>query len=198
MKNFYDFGTVLLSVFVFIIDGNLLASIIVENVMKKALPGVMLFLLLLLFASCKTVDPLVKANSDFLSNSSGETFRVVMMSDRYLVEQKAYSSNMSRQEDPSGDDYFMERMKRLDVVNETREGLIKVWVYPDSGRLMKVRFLESTYIQEIDKLIIDDIQRWTFNYNRGIHPLVFTVRYRVVLRKMLSDAEILDELEKQQ
>ncbi|HRX15583.1 MAG TPA: hypothetical protein P5123_04670 [Spirochaetota bacterium] len=164
--------------------------------MKKCFKVVFLSFLSFGIFSCTTVDPLIKENNDFLSQSSGEAFRVVMMSDSYLVQQKAYSSNMSRQEDTSGDSYFMERMKKLDVVNEKREGLIRVWVYPDSGRLMKVRFLESTYIQEIDKLIIDDIQRWTFQYNRGISPLVFTVRYRVVLRKTMSDAEILDEYEK--
>ncbi|MBN2434889.1 MAG: hypothetical protein JXK07_06440 [Spirochaetes bacterium] len=164
--------------------------------MKKCFKVVFLSFLSFGIFSCTTVDPLIKENNDFLSQSSGEAFRVVMTSDSYLVQQKAYSSNMSRQEDTSGDSYFMERMKKLDVVNEKREGLIRVWVYPDSGRLMKVRFLESTYIQEIDKLIIDDIQRWTFQYNRGISPLVFTVRYRVVLRKTMSDAEILDEYEK--
>ena len=164
--------------------------------MKKCFTVITLLFLLFGIFSCTTVDPLIKENNDFLSQSGGEAFRVVMMSDAYFVKQKAYSSNMSRQEDTSGDSYFMERMKKLDVVNEKREGLIRVWVYPDSGRLMKVRFLQSTYIQEIDKLIIDDIQRWTFQFNRGISPLVFTVRYRVVLRKTMSDAEILDEYEK--
>ncbi len=157
-------------------------------------------LILIAFISCKTttpVDPITKANEAFLSETKSETFRVVMMSDRYLVRQKQYEDNITRVEDESGDQYFMERMKKMDVVNTAREGEIKVWVYPDSGRLMKIRFVESTYIEEVDRLIMDDIQRWTLKFNRGVYPRQFRVRYRVVLRKKMSDAEIRQKMREQ-
>lgn len=167
---------------------------------KKAVLTVIAVAALLAVVSCKTtpVDPYAQANEAFLSQSKGETFRVVMMSDRFIVRQKQYEGNVSRAADTSGDQYFMERLKKMDVVDASREGVIRVWVYPDSGRLMKVRFVESTYIEEVDRLIIDDIQRWTLNYKAGVYPRNFTIRYRVVLRKGASDAEIRRQIREQQ
>jgi hypothetical protein len=149
-------------------------------------------IVMLMILSCKTtpVDPYDAPNEEFLSKSGNESFRIVMMSDRYLVRQKKYEDSFSRVEDTSGDEYFMERLKRMDLVDAAREGEVRVWVYPDSGRLMKIRFVESSYIEEIDKLIIDDVQRWTLRFSRGIYPRNFTVRYRVVLRKGVSNSEI--------
>lgn len=164
--------------------------------MKKILLISVLLFTAFSFFSCKTLDPIEQANQDFLDNSDNETFRVVMMSDSYQVRQLAYTKSMSREEDGSGDQYFMERMKKMDLIDAAREGHIKVWVYPDSGRLMKVRFLESTYIQELDQLIIDDIQRWSFDYTGSVYPLVFSVRYRMVLRSTLSDDEAKAQVEK--
>ncbi|MFW5808588.1 MAG: hypothetical protein ACOCWH_06015 [Spirochaetota bacterium] len=162
--------------------------------------GILVSIVAALLVSCKTtpVDPVAEANEAFLSQSNGDTFRVVMMSDRYIVRQKKYEENLSRIADESGDQYFMERLNKMNVINAAREGEIRVWVYPDSGRLMKVRFMESTYIEEVDKLIIDDIQRWTLDYKRGVYPLKFNVRYLVVLQKKMSDTEIRQHMRESQ
>ncbi|MCP4136267.1 MAG: hypothetical protein GY754_35180, partial [bacterium] len=78
-----------------------------------------------------------------------------------------------------------------------REGVFTVWIYPDSGKLMQIRPQRSTFIIEADKLIMEDIQRWSFDFpKKVITPTKFDIKYRVVLRKKLSDKEILEEVGK--
>jgi len=121
-----------------------------------------------------------------------------MMSDGYYVSQKGYNDRISRAEDTGGDQFFMERLRKYDIVDREAEGMIRIQLYPDSGRLMKVRFLQSTYITEIDKMITDDIQRWAFTFSGPVTPTSFSIRYRVVLRQRGSadDSEVQQELEK--
>ncbi len=168
--------------------------------MKKTI----LFFVFIIFASllitCKT-DPIKRENNIFLKGNSGEIFRVLMTSSEYKAVQLSYTDNMSRIDDTSGDMFFMERLKRYDKINEVREGEVRVWLYPDSGRLMKVRFINSTYIEELDKLILDDVQRWTFSFkNNYISPTLFNVRYRIVLKRHMEepDSETVKEVEKAQ
>jgi len=121
--------------------------------------------------SCKTAevkDPMKERIDEYLSVDPGakELFRVLMMS-----------------------------VKKFDKIDEERDGVIAVWLYPDSGRLMKVRPKKLTYLVEIDKLIVEDIQRWSFQFPaKDVYPTQFDVRYRVILRKTLSDEEIMKEV----
>lgn len=154
----------------------------------------------LLFASCKTAevkDPLKERIDEYLSvnPNTKELFRVLMMSDRYLIAQMNHTEKILRNEDSGGDRYMTEELKKFDKIDEEREGVIAVWLYPDSGRLMKVRPKKLTYLMEIDKLIVEDIQRWSFQFPaKDVYPTQFDVRYRVILRKTLSDDEIMKEV----
>ncbi len=86
-------------------------------------------------------------------------------------------------------------IKKHDKFNEVRESVLTVWLYPDSGSLMKIRPKEPTFLIEIDRILLEDLQRWTFKFPRKfVSPTKFDVRYRVVLRKTLSDEEIMEEL----
>ncbi|MGV7927804.1 MAG: hypothetical protein AB2L13_02685 [Spirochaetota bacterium] len=154
----------------------------------------------LLFVSCKTAevkDPLKERIDEYLSvnPNTKELFRVLMMSDRYLIAQMNHTEKILRNEDSGGDRYMTEELKKFDKIDEEREGVIAVWLYPDSGRLMKVRPKKLTYLMEIDKLIVEDIQRWSFQFPaKDVYPTQFDVRYRVILRKTLSDDEIMKEV----
>ncbi|HSV97993.1 MAG TPA: hypothetical protein VLM75_13820 [Spirochaetota bacterium] len=153
-----------------------------------------------LLVSCKTADvrdPLRERIDEYLAADphSKELFRVVMTSDRYLMAQMQHPDRIRRNDDPGGDKYMTEELKKLDKIDEEREGIIAVWLYPDSGRLMKVRPKKLTYLMEIDKLIVEDIQRWSFRFpQKDVYPTQFDVRYRVILRKTLSDDEIMKEV----
>lgn len=175
-----------------------------RTALKSIVPPVLILLILLAVTSCKTtpVDPMIQKNAAWLAGSNGELFRVVMMSNAYIVSQKNYTDKISRAEDTGGDEFFMERLRRYDIVDREVEGMIRVQLYPNTGRLMKIRFLQSTYITEIDKMITDDIQRWTFNFNGPVTPRSFSIRYRVVLRKRSAaddsmQKEVQQELQKQ-
>ncbi len=62
---------------------------------------------------------------------------------------------------------------------------------------MKVRPQKPTYILEIDKIINEDIQRWSFVFpKKYIEPTKLDIKYRVVLRKRQSDEQILREVRK--
>jgi hypothetical protein len=148
-------------------------------------------------ATADKMDPLDAQIKEYFAPDpdSREVFRVLLLSDRYLITQMKFPEKIKRTEDPGGDKYMCEELKKFDKINEVREGILAVWVYPDSGRLMKVRPKKLTYLMEIDQLLVEDIQRWSFQFPRNdIDPTQFDVRYRVMLRKQQSDEEIMKEV----
>ncbi len=145
----------------------------------------------------KSTDINSSTNQSFLkpSKKAKEVFRVLLTSDNYIVSQMKYTSTLSRTPDTGGDKYMCSEVKKLDKINEVREGLLSLWLYPDSGRIMKIRTQQSTYLLEVDKLLSEDIQRWNFTFPKKIvEPTRFDIKYRVILRKTLSDAEIIREV----
>ncbi len=131
-----------------------------------------------------------------VQKGGGELFRVLFLSDKYVVRQMWGEDSIKRSEDPGGDTYMRNELKRHDKFNEVRESVMSVWLYPDSGSLMKIRPREPTFLFEIDKILLEDLQRWSFKFPRKyVSPTKFEVRYRVVLRKTLSDQEIMKDLQ---
>jgi hypothetical protein len=170
----------------------------------KILKNICLIVAVLFFASCKTttLNKFMSENEDFLSinpENNEDVFRVLIMSDEYKVVQQQYDKNILRVDDPSGDDYFKSEIARHDKIDEAREGVVKVWLYPDAGKIMQVRFVKSTYLRELDKIIMEDIQRWNFKFpKKVVYPTKFDVRYRVVLKKNISDDAIMEEISQQE
>ena len=121
--------------------------------MKKKFILLMLPVSLFIFASCSTTAKKEKApatefekkiedkNEAFLEPDpkTQEVFRVLFTSDQYTVAQMKKNPFISRKPDPSGDRYVMNELRRLDKINEVREGVLSLWLYPDSGNIMKVR-----------------------------------------------------------
>lgn len=99
--------------------------------------------------------------------------------------------------DPSGDAFVCDELSRYDKINEVRDAIITVSLFPDTGRIMKVRPKRLSALMEIDELIVEDIQRWTFTSprKREVSPLRFDIHYRIVLRKKQSDEEIIKEVQ---
>ncbi len=127
---------------------------------------------------------------------SPELFHVLLTADSYQVVQMKKKASIARVEDKGGDAYISSELTAFNKIDEVRDGIIAVWLFPDTGRLMKIRPQKSTYLMEIDKLITDDIQRWNFTFpNKTIEPTSFSIRYRVVLKKTLSDEEIIKEVQ---
>lgn len=151
--------------------------------------------------SCKTISPvdivrekMKKENEKFL-NPEGkvpEVFRVLLSSDEYKIIQLNNENTIERAKDDGGDRYISSEIQKLDMIDEAREGVVSVWLYPDSGKIMKIRSQRPTYFKEVDALLNDDIMRWNFNFpKKVVEPTKFNIVYRVVLAKKKSDEEII-------
>ncbi|MFW5770836.1 MAG: hypothetical protein ACOCX9_05320 [Spirochaetota bacterium] len=168
--------------------------------LKKICVTIVLFVCTFSILSCATTptrDPIQKANEEFLNgeDAKGEVFRVLITSDEYRVIQLKYLDNIKRVDDPGGDKYICEELRKYDKIDEVREGRAAVWLFPDSGSIMKIRPVELTYLVELDNIIVQDLQRWSFTFpKKDVTPTKFEVVYRFVLRKKLSDDEIMDEV----
>ena len=124
-----------------------------------------------------------------------ELFRVFLSSDNYVISQMKNDGTIQRVVDSEGDRYMCSEVKAIDMIDETRDGVVSILLFPDSGKVMKVRPKKSTYIMEIDKIITEDMQRWSFSFPSGIvDPTKFEIRYRVRLQKRQSDEDIMREV----
>jgi hypothetical protein len=163
-------------------------------------PFLLCILILSSIISCTstgTKDNIKIVYKDYLNQdkNSEEIFRVLLLSDSYLVSQMKLKDKMTRIDDESGDKSACDELKKYDKISEVRDGIISVWLFPDSGKLMKVRPKQLTYLMEIDKLIVEDVQRWNFQFtDKLIDPSQFDIRYKVVLRKKQTDEEIMKEV----
>ncbi len=133
----------------------------------------------------------------FTKGADRETFRVLIMSDKYAFVQTNYEETIERVADPGGDRYICDEVKKYNKIDESREGMYHVQLYPDRGTLMKVRPYKPLNLIELDNIIIDDLQRWSFKFPKSfIQPNNLYIKYRIVLRKRQSDEQIKKELEK--
>lgn len=143
------------------------------------------------------VDLIREENRDFFEKAPGtnEGYRILVTSDTYFAAQVNYQDTLIREEDPEGDKFICDKLKQFDKVEIVREAVISVNLYPDSGRIMKIRPKALTCIMEIDNLIVEDIKRWnTFFPEEKSGPSQIDVAYRVILRKKQSDADIMKEV----
>ena len=188
-----------------------------------------LFIAIALFIiSCSSAQRSADINTIFLEtntaylngeNEQDEAFRILLSSDRYDVLQLKYKKRISRVSDSGGDRYMQDEVKKYNKINEAHEGVLTIWLYPDTGKIMKVRPRKliclketvSSYstgennevqgelvcLKELNELITDDIRRWNFSFPGGsIEPTRLDIKYRVILQKKQSDEAIMKEMQK--
>ena len=161
-------------------------------------------LLSALTASCATTPEtsLDMSNKEFLHASfnpadNKESFRILIMSDRYQVVQTNHQDTIQRVDDAGGDRFICDEIKKYDKIDESREGMYHINLFPDRGTLMKVRPHRPMNLIELDNLILDDLRRWTFKFpQKVIKPNDLFIKYRIVLRKRQTDAQIIKEVQK--
>lgn len=171
-----------------------------NNILKYSL-SFLIIIFSLSAVSCSTVqilgDPVLEQNKDFLKPDpeAAETFRVLIVSDKYVYSQMKSMESIKRADDPEGDEKISGEVKQYDKIDEICEGTLSVWLFPDSGKLMKIRPKELVPIAEINGLIVEDLQRWNFEFlTEAIEPNIFDIKYRVILRKIQSDEETMKEV----
>jgi signal recognition particle subunit SEC65 len=167
-----------------------------KKILFMLLAGIFTFQLI----SCKTATveeiraQIKEENDEFLKPGKkvSETFRVLLTSDEYKVVQLNHEKSIERVKDEGGDKYISCDIEKLDMIDDVRTGLVSVWLYPDSGSIMKIRSMRPSYFKEVDSLINDDIMRWNFKFpKKVVEPTRFDIYYRVVLAKKKTDEEII-------
>ncbi|MDR3237954.1 MAG: hypothetical protein LBT84_05575 [Spirochaetia bacterium] len=146
-----------------------------------------------------TAADVVDEHADFLkkNESANELFRVLISSERYETAQMRGERSIARSEDKGGDKYISSEIEQFNMIDEVCEAVFSIQLYPDSGKLSKIRTQKTTSLTEIDKLLIDDVQRWTFKFPlKRVDPTRFNIRYRVVLKKTKTESEILKEIQR--
>lgn len=169
-------------------------------IMKRILTAGAALISLLIMTSCVTTqatDPYARIqeeNEEYLNcdKKGTEIFKVLLTSDEYKVIQCKGEKTILRTPDDGGDKYMSAEIDKLNIIDESRNGLITVWLYPDSGKIMKIRSQRPTYFKEVDALLNDDIMRWNFTFpKKVVEPTKFDIMYRVVLAKKKGDEEII-------
>lgn len=172
---------------------------------KKTVFQFMLMLLIPALATTCATSPEAKLdsiNQEYLKASfnpadNKESFRVLIMSDRYQVVQTNHQDTILRVDDAGGDRFICDEIKKYDKIDESREGMYHINLFPDRGTLMKVRPHRPMNLIELDNLILDDLRRWTFKFpKKVIQPNAMFIKYRMVLRKKQTDAQIIKEVQK--
>lgn len=138
-------------------------------------------------------------NHDFFRKEGGnEIFRVYLSSDFYLCKQYGKEDWIARKKDPGGDNFARELIVGLNKIDEEREGVVKVTLYPRSGAISKIRPIRLTFLEELDRVMVEDLQRWQFNFpKRTIRPLNFFIRFRFKLKNDFKKEKTLEELEQE-
>ncbi|OHD72055.1 MAG: hypothetical protein A2W19_03690 [Spirochaetes bacterium RBG_16_49_21] len=171
---------------------------------NRTLSYLLFMSMIIAFVSCVTSveKKLESENQEFLKApfnklEDKETFRVTIDSDKYIAVQTDYEETIQRENDPGGDRYICDEIKKYDKIDEAREGMYQIFLYPDRGTLKRVRPYKPLNLIELDNLILEDLQRWTFRFPRNvIQPSMFYIKYRIVLRKRQSDEQIIQEVQK--
>lgn len=160
---------------------------------KKA---VSLFVLLFLF-SCQglqqkdvSTDQVIEQGTaqsrEFFSSERkyNELFRIFASVKYYQSKQYEHEKKITLKEDVSGNAYFQEQLKPFNRVNYFGYAVLKIELHSDSGKIARVRSIRSSGVQEIDKLIFDDVLRLQFAFkSKEITPQSFYIGYAVYLTK---------------
>ncbi|MGL4369074.1 MAG: hypothetical protein ACRCUT_05295 [Spirochaetota bacterium] len=172
--------------------------------MKRKMAAVMAFFAAGVMVSCSAqripADITAQENEQFMAgapSSPDEVFKVLLSSEAYTVKQISSPETIMRDTDPAGDQYMREELGKCDKINEVREAVYTVSLYPDTGRVYQIRPKKLSNLIEVDNLIVQDLQRWSIanpdKKKKEVSPLKFEVHYRVVLKKKMSDEAILQE-----
>ncbi len=119
----------------------------------------------------------------------GAAFRIEISSTQYSVIQLKYGSSLAYRHDSGREASIRALVARYDRVNASRSGHVIVSVYRDSGKLMKYRFVRSTYVREMDAIILKDLSSIRFSVRGKSVPSVIYITYVIsVSRDQGQDA----------
>ena len=128
-----------------------------------------------------------------------EVFRFFISSDEFARKQLGHEKKFSINDDPETDKELCEELKKTyDKIDYRARAVVKIELYPDSGKISRVRFIRPSGLSEMDKLISEDVSRLQFNFvdENSIEPNSFRISYFILLRNRLSREEAMRLLKK--
>ena len=127
-----------------------------------------------------------------------EVFRVFASSDGYEVKQTSAAKLIQLEEDLPGNESFAKDLEKYNKVNYKASAVLKLMLYQDSGKVSRIRFLRSSGISEIDKMIGNDLTRWRFIFAdpKVISPIEFIITYQILLSNSLNKEDAVNLLKK--
>ena len=125
-----------------------------------------------------------------------EVFRVFVSSDNYIRKQLGQNELFVLEEDVSGDLVFKNGLSLYDKIDFKTKAIVKVSLHKDSGSLSRVRFLRSSGISEIDKIVSEELTRWSFDFLTNKIPAPFEVSFYILLKNQITKDQAKEELKK--
>ena len=126
-----------------------------------------------------------------------EVFRIFLSSDDYIRKQLNANDTITLAEDPSGNKAASSDLIPYNKINFKAKVVVKMTIYEDTGTIAKIRFLRSSGISEIDKLISEDVTRWKFEFPKGkIEPNMLEASFYIFLKSTINKEQAKKELKK--
>jgi hypothetical protein len=119
-----------------------------------------------------------------LQSRKGSAFRISVSSAYYSIEQLRYGGALSLQRSSSSESSIRGVLSRYDRVNAVRSAHLLLSINPQTGRLNHYRLVKSTYIRELDSLVMKDVGRYRFSVKKKNIPGVLYITYIVRLSKL--------------
>ena len=160
-------------------------------IMKKLLFLYIVTMILGSILSCKTIhkkdsdliESEIKEKDPFLDAidvSDSELFRVKITTTEYKIKQIRHFDKIQRVEDEKGDKEVIKKVKKYQgIIQIERIGIAELWLYPDTGKPMRIRIKKTTGLQEFDLLINEDLTRWRFKPIKSKKYPVMYVKYLI-------------------
>lgn len=123
----------------------------------------------------------VPAEQDETPPHSGAAFVISVSSESYEVKQYSYFGVLRAQSSESRRQRMMNLLARYDRKDVTRTARLLIRISPNSGRMTGYRLVNSTYVRELDSMIMSDIAHIRFVPQGGRIPSVIYVSYVIRL-----------------
>ncbi len=107
----------------------------------------------------------------------GAAFVITVSSDEYSVQQNKYYGVLQISTSETRRNRMMAKLSRYNRKDLTRKARLLISISPNSGRMIKCRMVRSSYVSELDAIIMSDIQHVRFLPVRGKVPSVLYVAY---------------------
>ena len=108
---------------------------------------------------------------------------------KFIKKQLSYLSEISFKDDKAGEHEVCKELLKYNKIDFEGEAIIKLELHHETGQIFRVRWIRSSGISELDKLIADDITRWTFEFKDKKTLLSLIVTYKIHLSKNFSREE---------